>query len=204
MNKTQLQALLRANKVAYLPTDSVATLKQLVQDANISTTSTEDDEDSVPIKLRPAPSPAIVNGVDKEITGSDILNIRWKYNRAYTTAIARERHPDGFDAFLYKKGEVMLPFITDDKQFIQDFKDKEIHSLVLTSVVTGDELPATAWDEARPEVLYEAHTIITKKDRAYYRSDAFQDFVFNPKTFISNPELLSKSGILEKIMEETV
>ena len=204
MNKTELQALLKANNVAFLSTDSVATLNKLVQDNNLSTTSTDDDDDSVAIKLRPAPSPAIENGVDKEITGKDMLNIRWKYNRPYTTAEARERHPDGFDAFLYKKGEVELPFISDDKQFIKDFKDKEIHSLVITSVVTGEQLQATAWDEGRPEVRYEAHTIITKKDRAYYRSDAFQDFVFNPSTFISNPELLSKSGILEKIMEETV
>lgn len=204
MNKTELQALLKANNIDFLPTDTVATLKQLVQDNNLSATSTEDDEDSVPIKLRPAPTPEIKNGVDMEITGKDMLNIRWKYNRPYTTNVAREKHPDGFDAFLYKKGDVELPFITDDKQFIQDFKNKEIHSLVLTSVVTGEILPATAWDEERPEVRYEAHTIITKKDRAYYRSDAFQDFVFNPKTFISNPELLSKSGILEKILEESV
>lgn len=204
MNKTQLQALLSANNVAFATTDNVTILKQLAQDNNLSTTSTDDEDDTVAIKLRPAPSPAIKNGVDREITGSDILNIRWKYNRPYTTTVAREKHPDGFDAFLYKKGDVELPFITDDKEFIKDFKDKEIHSLVLTSVVTGVELPATAWDEAQPEVRYEAHTIITKKDRAYYRNDAFQNFVFNPSTFISNPELLSKSGILEKIMEETV
>jgi len=204
MNKTQLQALLSANGVDFKSTDTVAILQKLVKDNNLSETSTDDSDDDVVVQRRPAPSPAIQDGTNKLITGADILNIRWKYNRPYTTAVAQEKHPDGFDAFLYKKGSVEIPFITDDKQFIADFKAKEIHSLVLTANVTGEMLPATVWDEARPEVRWEANTIITKKDRAYYRSDAFQDFVFNPSTFISNPELLSKSGILDKIMEESV
>ena len=216
MNKTQIQALLKANDVPFANDATVPTLKQLALDNDISLTSETPELGSESVERRPAPSPAIKHGVDFIVKGTQLSNVKLMYvpkkdditsKGHYKTESARLKHPDGFNGYLFKKGDTEMAFIADrvaDAKFIESFANEDIHSFVLTSNVTGKTLPATQYDESCPEVFYELNTVITQKARAYHRKDAFEDFVFNPETFISNPELLSKSGLLDKILEESI
>ena len=220
MNKTELQALLQANGVDFKSTDTVPTLRQLALDHNLPLTSNTPVDTGVVVNLRPAPSPAVVNGANLTIVAEEMSNVKLMYGfdpnqavgpdnvgRAFTLESAKKKHPQGFNGYLYKKGALEIPFTaycSSDAKFIRDFANEDIHSLNLTANVTGVQLPATQYDAPRPEVFYELNTIITKKNRAYLRKDKFEDFVFNPDNFVSNPELLSKSGMLEEILNKSV
>ena len=157
----------------------------------------------------------IVDDLDFPISfGVNLMNCRHKYNRLYKTERARIKHqtaPDkadgSFDAFLYKKGSTELAFITDDKSFVKDFINNNIFSFTLTAVFTDKTLKATEYDVEQRELRWELNSIITKSDNDYSmkvsdKNDIrdFKRMVFNKETFVSNPEAVLNSPILEKIM----
>jgi len=213
MTVAQLKAQLDANNVQYSSTDNKETLEQLSKDnglpivASTPIVPTTDDgvispytDDQVIVK-RPAPTVPTDDGIDIVIGREQITNVRHKYNRQYTKPSAVKKHPLGFDAFLYKKGSLEIPFISDDREFIKDFLNKDVHSFVLTSVVSGRTLKATEYDEQRPEVRWEINTIVSKKDHDYERMDKFKSAIFNPNTFSADPTALRDSGILSKVLD---
>jgi len=207
MKKPDLQQYLRDNDVSFGSTDTVLVLEALARENNLPLTPTE-DSDTVIVSLRPAP-PLVENGDIVEVSGLDISDVTKHKEKPYLTAKARLKYgTDGeengvFTPYSFKRANVVFPFIPDAR-FEKLYRKERLSSFRLVAEVLPDMVPATNWDEPRQGVIWHIEGVVSVKAQKRDRKDKFEEFIFDPKTFQSNPELLSKSGILNKIMEETV
>jgi len=212
MKKAELVTLLTNNDVSF---DTNATLPTLVALATENgLLDTQEDDDNAEVVLRPNPYANIKNGHIIEVEGLDVSNVKFEGRRTYTTEKARAKyatvdsegvtHDGSYLLYSYKKNGVIYPFVSPSAKFDKLLEKDKLASFKLVANVTGKTKPATDYDQARPEILFEAESIVSDKAMSKNIDLQFKKFVFSPATFVSNPELLSKSGLLQKIMNESV
>jgi hypothetical protein len=192
MNKTEIIAVLNEREIPLTGTETLPQLKKMMLD------STPSDEDDLT-----KPTTQVVNL--KRLDLVDITRTHdgfkpWKNEDSKSA----KNFPQGYVTYVYDDGSQQIPFVSWDLKFVNNFDNNTLHSVRLTSEVTGTVLPADEYNEARYEVLWSATRIITKKEYRDDKMETFQDDLFDIKTFTNNPELLKQSGFLDKVLEESI